>query len=79
MNYRNSPALMWGLFIISMLVLAVGSSRNEMIYLLLGVLCIIGGILQAAIFYRCPHCYESLMRCRGSIPKHCPHCGKELK
>lgn len=35
------------------------------------------GIIQAAIFYRCPHCGGSLLRYNG-CPSFCPHCGQEL-
>lgn len=79
MNYRKSHRLMWGLFIVSFLLLAVGYTKNEMIYLVIGTLCTIAGILQSVIFYRCPYCYKSLMDCRDGIPKYCPHCGNELK
>ncbi|KAF5059596.1 hypothetical protein DSECCO2_334480 [anaerobic digester metagenome] len=78
MNYRNSHKLMWGLFIAGILLFAVGYSKNEMLYFVLGTLCVISGIIQSAIFYRCPYCYKSLMDCRDGIPKYCPHCGNEL-
>ncbi|KXL52130.1 hypothetical protein CLNEO_24790 [Anaerotignum neopropionicum] len=54
MNYRKSHRLMWGLFIVSFLLLAVGYIKNEMIYLVIGTLCTFAGILQSVIFYRCP-------------------------
>ncbi len=77
MNYRKSQRLMWGLFIIGFLLMAVGY-KNGM-YSVLGVLFIIGGILQQVVFYRCPYCNKSLMNCRDGIPQYCPHCGSELK
>lgn len=79
MNYRNSHKLMWGLFIVCFLLLAVGYIKNEMIYYVLGTLCTIAGILQSVIFYRCPYCYKSLMDGRDGILQYCPHCGNELK
>ncbi len=44
---------------------------------ILGLVIFIVGILQAAVWYRCPKCGKSL-NFRGRKPKHCPECGFKL-
>lgn len=72
---------MWIGFIVGILIMALGMTFEDMI----GVSMIVGGIIlfaaliQAFIFYVCPHCGYSLMNVRGSIPEYCPKCGEELK
>lgn len=43
----------------------------------LGVCLMLGGIVQALVFYRCPHCEKSLP-IRGRKPDYCPFCGYKL-
>ena len=44
-----------------------------------GTVLFFASLVQAFIFYKCPHCGYSLMNVRGEVPEHCPKCGKELK
>lgn len=45
--------------------------------LIIGVIIFFGGLIQAGIFFRCPHCRKTL-DFRARNPKYCPNCGKEL-
>ena len=44
---------------------------------MLGIVIVILGISQTAVFYRCPNCHKAL-NFRGRKPKYCPECGFEL-
>ena len=45
---------------------------------ILGVLLLLPAGIQAAIFYRCPHCGKLLNARRYTMAKACPRCGREL-
>ena len=47
--------------------------------LLAGAAVMMGGVVQAWIFYRCPECGYALMHLRGGIPGYCPECGEKLR
>lgn len=42
-----------------------------------GIVILLSGIFQTAIFYRCPHCRRAL-NFRGKRPEYCPECGHPL-
>ena len=47
----------------------------------IGVVCVIAGLVCGFTYVRCPKCGESLMpggRVPSELPNFCPHCGKEL-
>ena len=44
---------------------------------ILGIVLLFAGLLQAAVFYRCPHCGRAL-NIRARRPHFCPECGEEL-
>ena len=79
MNYRKSRKWMWILFLIGLLIGAFGAAGNVMWPMLPATAAVLIGVLQAYLFYRCPHCEKSLMGVRGDVPKHCPNCGEKLK
>ncbi len=83
MNYRKSRNLMWIGFVVGILIMAFANSfANATLggaFVLVGSIVFIAALIQAFIFYTCPHCGHSLMDVRGGIPKHCPKCGNELK
>ena len=83
MNFRKSRILMLTGFIIGILIMCIGISfESEKIiagFLIIGTIIFISTFIQAYIFYTCPHCGYSLLNIRGSMPKHCPECGKILK
>lgn len=83
MSFKKSRKLMWTGFALSILVMAFGIGfENEKItlsFMVGGTVVFFLAIVQALVFYRCPHCGYSLMNVRGNVPNHCPSCGKELK
>ena len=82
MDFRTSRTLMWIGLLLAFLMMAIGTAAAH--ETITGGLMVVGTILfllsffQASLFYRCPHCGYSLMNVRGSIPGHCPKCGKAL-
>lgn len=83
MNFRKSRKLMWTGFAIGLLIMTVGlghESENIIrISMITGAIIFFAAMIQAFIFYTCPHCGYSLMNVRGPVPEHCPKCGAELK
>ena len=83
MNFRKSRNLMWIGFAVGILIMTLGlGHENEKIigvFMVVGAVVFFAALIQAFIFYTCPHCGYSLMNVRGEVPKHCPECGKELK
>ena len=83
MTFRKSRPLMWVGYAVGILIAAIGINfENEKIiggFFAVGAIVFFSALIQAFIFYICPHCGYSLMNVRGGIPKHCPKCGKELK
>ena len=65
--------------LIGFLFLWIGKESGEA-YLwifIVGLILVIITLTYSLIVFRCPHC-DSLLGTR-IIPKHCPHCGKELE
>lgn len=73
---------MWLGFAVGLLIMAIGVSlENEEttgMFAIVGMLVFLASLIQAVIFYTCPHCGYSLMNVRGGVPEHCPKCGEEL-
>ncbi len=44
----------------------------------LGVILMVGGLIQTLIFYKCPNCNKPF-NIRGKKPQYCPECGKILE
>ena len=82
MNFRTSRYLMWLGFALGILIMAIGISfENEKViggFFITGTIVFFAALIQAFVFYTCPHCGYSLMNVRGEVPEHCPKCGKEL-
>ena len=82
MNFKKSKLLMLVGFILGILIILIGIGfENEKIiggFFAVGTIIFIASLVQAFIFYTCPHCGHSLMDVRGGIPPHCPFCGEEL-
>ena len=77
MDYRKSYSLLLcgvgggavlAFFAIAQASLALGIA---------GAIAIAGGLLQARLFYRCPHC-KALLPLRGGQISRCPDCGESL-
>ena len=65
--------------LIGCLLMWIGAESGEA-YLwifIVGLIFVIIALAYSFIVFRCPHC-DSLLGTR-TIPKHCPHCGKELE
>ncbi len=68
-KYQWSYILLWVCLVLGVVVACFAG--------LWGIPVVVVGIIQAAVFYRCPHCGRSLLNYRG-VPNCCPHCGQEL-
>lgn len=83
MHFRKSRNLMWIGFAAGLLIMGAGiGTENEKVtgvFVVVGMIISIAALLQAFVFYACPHCGYALMNVRGAVPEHCPKCGKELK
>lgn len=71
MNYRTSFDLLW--------IGLVSGGIIGCFFMSLGIVIILIAIMQAFVFYRCPHCKYSLLNVRGMRPNCCPDCGEDLK
>ncbi|MGL4790242.1 MAG: hypothetical protein ACRCW1_02440 [Anaerotignaceae bacterium] len=80
MDYKKSYTMLsTGVFgggVIVFLGLSVGELIGSVIGGI-GVIAMLGGILQALIFYKCPNC-KSHFNIRGRKPDYCPSCGCKL-
>ena len=78
MNYKKSY-LLFNICLYSGLILCLTSLILKIDWVgILGVIIFILGILQTAIFYRCPNSHKAF-NFRGKKPKHRPECGFELE
>ena len=69
-----------GLICVGLVLAQIGrpAARDGMNGLLwTGLILMICGMIWHILFIRCPHC-GSTFRLRGSIPKHCPECGRYI-
>lgn len=51
----------------------------ETILLILAVALVIGSVVLAVVFYRCPSCGASLGNGMGALPERCPQCKASLE
>ena len=83
MDFKKSRNLMWVGFAAGILIMGAGigmeNEKTTGVFVVMGMVIFIAALIQAFIFYTCPHCGYSLMNVRGAVPEHCPKCGKELK
>lgn len=70
MKYQWSFAVLYGCLSVGFVLL--------LLQFLIGGAVVLIGVLQEAIFYRCPHCHASLLRHTRWPPNYCPNCGEEL-
>lgn len=77
MSYKTSYFL-FNIFLYTGMILCILSLMLRITWPgILGTVILLLGILQTAIFYRCPNCHKTL-NFRGRKPKHCPECGYKL-
>lgn len=82
MNFKTSRTIMWSGLVIGILIALLGTDEGDVVtnpwIFGIGMFIFILSLLQAFVFYRCPHCRYSLMNVKGNIPKFCPKCGEEI-
>lgn len=77
MDFKTSKLLFNITRYIGLVLILIAALAKVLLPLIVGAVVLIGGIAQAVVFYRCPHCRKP-MELMGKIPKHCPECGEEL-
>ena len=83
-DYRMSLVLFNAGIGCSVILLLVGGFIQMSHPLPGNTICIIGflpmiiGMIQALLFYKCPHCGQRF-NLRGKLPAYCPHCGAKLE
>ena len=78
MNHKKSRTTFYTCLYIGLaLILITAVTKAALWPCILGGAVIFAGLIQAAIFYRCPHCHKSL-ELRGKAPQHCPNCGEKI-
>lgn len=78
MNYKKSYWLCFMGFILSIFIMLFGCGLEMYWIVLIGLAVLGASIVQAAVFYRCPHC-NNYLNIRARRPKHCPECGREIE
>ena len=77
MNYRISK-LVLQVSCGAAVLLVLFASVTEILWIwILGTALLVGGVVQALIFCKCPYC-GAQFNTRGPLPKFCPECGKKL-
>ena len=76
MDYHKSYYLMFACTGIGILMWLL--FQSSVVMLSVGIVVTCGGLLQAMVFFRCPHCKQS-WNIKAGIPQYCPHCGKEIR
>lgn len=83
MGFKKSRILMWTGFAVGILIMVIGTGfEDEKViggFFAVGTVVFLAALVQAFVFYNCPHCGKSLMDVRGDVPDYCPNCGKKLK
>ncbi len=78
MDYNKSYLVLHVGFLIGFVLAILGLSIEINFLVYLGVILVIGGSVQAFIFYKCPNCGKSF-NIRGKKPKYCPECSYKSK
>lgn len=77
MDHRKARKITWGLFIGGCAVSMISLATEDILWEIIGLICIITGLINQLIFFRCPHC-RALMHDTIPFPEYCPYCGKKL-
>ena len=79
MRYKKSRTTFYACLYIGLaLILIAAIIKTALWPCILGGAVIFAGLIQAEIFYRCPHCHKSL-ELRGNVPQYCPNCGEKIR
>jgi len=83
MDFKLSKFLMNIGFVVGIFIMltgiGIGNEKQIGIFMVVGSVVFFTSLIQAFVFYRCPHCGKSLMDVRGGIPEYCHNCGISLK
>ena len=82
MNFRKSGKLMWTGGIVSAIIIMLGlfikNDTASLVLVVLGVVIYLAAMIQAFVFYKCPHCGFRLRKAHTDVPKRCPDCNEVL-
>ena len=78
MDYKVSERAMVTSCAVGILIVMLGNRRQSLMMSAVGAAVMVLGLLQALIFYKCPHCKKrfKLGSRRLSV---CPYCGAQLE
>ena len=78
MNYRLSERIMLSACAAGILIVMLGNRRQSLTMSAVGAGMMVLGILQALLFYKCPHC-KKRFKIGSRRPSVCPYCGVKLE
>ena len=78
MNYKVSERAMVSSCAVGILIVMLGNRRQSLMMSAVGAAVMVLGILQALIFYKCPHC-KKRFKIGSRRPSVCPYCGAKLE
>lgn len=78
MNYRLSERMMLSACAAGILIVMLGNRRQSLSMSAVGAGLMVLGLLQALIFYKCPHC-KKRFKLGSRRPSVCPYCGAKLE
>ena len=78
MNYRLSERMMLSACAAGILIVMLGNRRQSLSMSAVGAGMMVLGLLQALLFYKCPHC-KKRFKLGSRRPSVCPYCGAKLE
>ena len=78
MNYRLSERMMLSACAAGILIVMLGNRRQSLSMSAVGAGMMVLGLLQALLFYKCPHC-KKRFKIGSRRPSVCPYCGAKLE
>ena len=78
MDYRLSERMMVSACAAGILIVMLGNRRQSLTMSAVGAGLMVLGLLQALIFYKCPHC-KKRFKIGSRQPSVCPYCGAKLE
>ena len=78
MDYRISERAMVTSCAVGILIVMLGNRRQSLMMSAVGAAVMVLGILQALVFYKCPHC-KKRFKIGSRRPNVCPYCGAKLE
>ena len=78
MDYRLSERMMLSACTAGILIVMLGNRRQSLSMSAVGAGLMVLGLLQALLFYKCPHC-KKRFKLGSRRPSVCPYCGAKLE